>query len=228
MLLEYAIKQLLQDAPCVASAVGNRIFPGIAPQSAVYPLIAYRSPDGTNRVSEAVLDNDIQLVREYTRVYSSSQGLGKYMEVAALDDCIYEVLNKFNGTVTNPNLNPVDSLTIQSIFATERTHLYIGYDDRYQTHHFMSEFEIYYEFEATPTTMPIVGTTPTSGFQDEDLSAFAGGGNTIFTLQLEPVPGSLAVYVNGLLQSDFVATGLTVQLGIPPSFGDKVIFHYFA
>jgi hypothetical protein len=228
MLLELAIKQLLEDAPAVTAIAQFRIYPGIAPQSATHPLIGFRPPSSQNRKIIQSLDGGIALVRETIQIYSSSEGIGKYVEVATLDDQIFRALNEFAGTVTNTTLVPNESLVIQGIFATEQSHVYIGYDDRTQTHHFMSEFHVNYEYATTPVFLPGPGTTPTSGFHDEDLSSQVASGNTIFTLGLIPSPGSLAFYVNGILQWDYVLTGLTVQLNIAPSPGDKVNAHYFA
>lgn len=149
MILEDAFKELLAAIPALSS-VSGRIYPGVAPESADYPLITFRPPEGDNRQIVETLDGGdestrIRFMRETIRIFSSSRGLGAYLEAALLDDAIFEYLFQRNQTiVVGTAFSPTESIQIQRCVPTERCHSYLGYHDQTQTHHFLSEFHVHY------------------------------------------------------------------------------------
>lgn len=61
-------------------------------------------------------------------------------------------------------------------------------------------------------------------------SGLINGANTIFTLSNAPLPNTLAVYLNGMLQdltSDYTFSGVTITFVAPPTSGETILTTYY-
>lgn len=144
MLIEEAVYKLLSTDSGVIALVGGRIFSGVLPQDLEgYPAIAYRAPATGNRRVIQVMEGGCSLVSQRIHVFSADKGKRKYGTAAELDAAVSIALNDYSGVVSIPATSPLESIDVQAIFQTTLAHAY-GFDDKTQTHNFVTEFEIHY------------------------------------------------------------------------------------
>lgn len=147
MLIEEAVYQLLSANAGVTALASGRIFAGVLPQDLQnYPAIAYRAPATGNRMNRRtiqVMEGGCSLVAQRIHVFSAAKGKRDYGPAAELDAAVCGALEDYQGTVSIPASSPLESIYVQGIFATTLAHAY-GFDDKTQTHNFVTEFEIHY------------------------------------------------------------------------------------
>lgn len=120
MMIEQAIYEILTANAAVAALVADRVYPGLITQGGTLPAIAYQPVE---REIVQALNQSCKLVRKRIRVFSVTrrQTGGDYTGAFALDLAVNEALNRFAGEVFNNSVSPpVDSITIQDIFAETR------------------------------------------------------------------------------------------------------------
>ncbi len=146
MLIEQALLLLLKaDTAGVFAITGERIYPGVLPQTVTYPAIAFRPPNSGNREVERSLDDRL-LIKERLSFFCAAHGFAKYEQAAKLDNAIFKALDNFTGEVPDTTVSPQESIRIQLCQIVDgRGHLYLGYDQATETHQFLTEFEITYE-----------------------------------------------------------------------------------
>lgn len=138
-LIEEAIKSVLTDDAGVSAAVGNRVYGGYLTQTTQLPAVAYRQIGEDVLPTMTANDGHPGHVMRRMRFFSTSKGVGKYLEAKQVDEAIRLALHGYSGTVTN-SLSPSESITIQGIFSENCIDLF---DADTQIHQIVRDFAVW-------------------------------------------------------------------------------------
>lgn len=134
--------RLIADA-AVSAIFSERIYPAKAPQSAPKPTAFYKVMN-----DEAVIRLESPghsgLALTTIRISSSA---ATYDEAKEGDEAIRLCLHGFAGTITDTDASPDETLEINGIFRTSTDEFY---HDPTQTHHVLSDFDVW-AYQQQPT-----------------------------------------------------------------------------
>lgn len=143
MLIGQALGLILSGSGAVNAFVNGRIYEPVLPQkvaagSTQYPAIAYRQNDDEH--VDLLHSPMSALTKTEYVIFSVSKGPGNLSEARRLNQAIRDLLEGFQGTVTDGTVSPVETLEVQGIFpGTSRD----AYDDQTQTHQVITQYEIW-------------------------------------------------------------------------------------
>jgi hypothetical protein len=144
MLIHTALRiRLLADA-AVAALIDDRLYGVVAAQSTLYPATAYRLLQkepvrSLNKRGHSGLCR--YRFRFVTACDKASGGAdGGYSTAKAVDEAIRLSLEGFQGTITNTNVSPAESVIVNSIFHRKSED---GYEDKSQTYHVITDYDVW-------------------------------------------------------------------------------------
>jgi hypothetical protein len=137
--IEQAVYILLSSHAPITALVSTRIFPGVWDQKVTTsPGMVYRLPADGRRKLIKTLDGGVALVEQPVQIFTGSDRMSV---ASAVDLLVIGRLHEFSGTVNDATVSPVESISVQSIFAADDgpVHAY-HWNDKTQRHEFLTEF----------------------------------------------------------------------------------------
>ncbi len=119
MFVEQALHQLLTANAAIIALVGTRVYPGLFPQTALFPALTYRLVRREEDPTLSASERTTGPVESQYVFYSAAKGATAYEDSKRLDEAVRLCISGFSGVVVLAASSPIESILIHGIFLAD-------------------------------------------------------------------------------------------------------------